>query len=476
MQKKNGLGIFGQLSLLLVPLFIFSGCNSGGGGGVAAIIPIPIIVSTVPANSATGVPTNRGLTATFSMELDPSSITTTSFVVTQGGAPVFGTVSSIGSTAIFRPTTAFSVSTAITATLTTAAKSVAGKALAANSSWSFTTGATTDTTAPTVSSTFPLDSASAVPLNRTVVATFSEALDPVTITSSTFTVTQSGSAVAGTVSVAGANALFMPTNNLGSNLNYVATITTGVKDLAGNTLATNKIWSFTTGSSVATGPAAVNLATAADFVILAKSGIDTVPTSAVTGDMGVSPIDSTAVTGFSLSLHSSGVYSTSPQVSGNIYAANYTVPAPSKMTTAIADMQTAYTDASGRTTPDFTELGAGDISGMTLTPGLYKWGTGLAINSNVTLSGSPNDIWIFQIAGGLTQANGTQITLIGGALAKNIFWQSFGSVSIGTTSHFEGNILSQTSIALNTGASINGRLLAQTAVTLKSSTVSKPAP
>ena len=128
-------------------------------------------------------------------------------------------------------------------------------------------------------------------------------------------------------------------------------------------------------------------------------------------------------------------------------------------------MQTAYTDAAGRTTPDFTELGAGQIGGLTLVPGLYKWGTDVLISSDVTLSGGPNDVWIFQIAGKITQANGTMIHLSGGALAANIFWQSFGDVSLGTTAHFEGVIIAQTAISLATGASINGRLLAQTAVT-----------
>ncbi|MEK7743052.1 MAG: ice-binding family protein, partial [Elusimicrobiota bacterium] len=149
---------------------------------------------------------------------------------------------------------------------------------------------------------------------------------------------------------------------------------------------------------------------------------------------------------------------------------------PSNLTTAVSDMETAYTDAAGRTLPDFTELGAGDISGMTLVPGLYKWGTGVLISSNVTLAGGPNDVWIFQIAGDLTQAAATSVILTGGALPKNIFWQTFGIADIGTTAHFEGIILSQTAINLGTGASINGRLLAQTAVTLDSSTVVQPAP
>jgi len=221
--------------------------------------------------------------------------------------------------------------------------------------------------------------------------------------------------------------------------------------------------------------APVNLGTAGNFVILTKSGISTVPGSAVTGDIGVSPINSTAITGFSLMLTAGSSFATSAQVTGNVYAPDYAAPTSVNLTAAIGDMQTAYSDAAGRTTPDFTELGAGQIGGLTLVPGLYKWSTDVLISSDVTLSGGPNDVWIFQIAGKITQANGTQVHLTGGALAANIFWQAFGLVAIGTTAHFEGIIMAQTSISLATGASINGRLLAQTAVTLEANSVTVPA-
>ena len=219
----------------------------------------------------------------------------------------------------------------------------------------------------------------------------------------------------------------------------------------------------------------VNLGTAGNFVILSKSGISTVPTSVVTGDIGVSPIESTAITGFSLSLAAASPFATSAMITGKVYAPGYADPTPANLTTAIGDMETAYTDAAGRSIPDFTELGAGEIGGLTLVPGLYKWGTDVLISSDVTFSGGPNDVWIFQIAGKITQANGTRIHLAGGALAANIFWQAFGDVTLGTTAHFEGIIMAQTSISLGTGASINGRLLAQTAVTLEANTVTAPA-
>ena len=229
-------------------------------------------------------------------------------------------------------------------------------------------------------------------------------------------------------------------------------------------------------AAIAAGPTPVNLRTAGDFVILAKTGISTTGVTSVTGDIGVSPIGATGITGFGLILHSSGTYSTSSLETGKIYASNYTDPTPTKMTTAVSDMQTAYTDAAGRTLPDSTELGAGNITGKTLTHGLYKWGTGVHIDAaGVTISGSATDIWIFQVGINLTVANNAHVTLSGGALASNIFWQVAGEVTIGTTAVMNGNILCQTQIAMNTGATLNGRALAQTAVTLIANTVTSPA-
>jgi hypothetical protein len=227
------------------------------------------------------------------------------------------------------------------------------------------------------------------------------------------------------------------------------------------------------GSTPSTLP--VNLRTAGNYAILAKSRISTVPTSAVTGDIGVSPAAATLITGFSLIADSTNVFSTSSQVTGKAYAADYAVPTPSNLTTAIGDMQLAFTDAAGRA-PTVTELGAGNIGGKTLTPGVYKWSTGLLIPTNVILTGSATDVWIFQIAQNLTMSNAAGVSLTGGAVAKNVFWQVAGLVDLGTTAHCEGVILTQTLINMQTGASINGRLMAQTAVTIASSTVVQPAP
>ncbi|MEN6492455.1 MAG: ice-binding family protein [Rectinema sp.] len=333
-----------------------------------------------------------------------------------------------------------------------------------------------DTTAPAIISTTPVDTATSVARNKSVTATFSEEMDPTTITEAIFTLKQGVTSIPGTVTYAGTLATLNPTGDLAANTVYTATITAGAKDPAGNALAADKEWAFTTGESTIAGPAAVNLGTAGDFAILAKSGIDTVPTSVVTGDIGVSPITATAMTGFSLVMDSTNAFSRSSQVDGKAYAANYTDPTPSMMTTAISDMETAYNDAAGRAIPDFVELNGGQIGELILVPGLYKWGTDVLISMDVTLDGGPNDVWIFQISGGITQASGKRVNLTGGALPKNIFWQTFGPVALDTTAHLEGIVMSYTEITLATGASVNGRLFSQTAVTIDSSTVTKPAP
>jgi hypothetical protein len=220
--------------------------------------------------------------------------------------------------------------------------------------------------------------------------------------------------------------------------------------------------------------APVSLGTAGDYVILAKSGVACVPTSDITGDIGLSPAAASYLTGFSLSMDAGNEFSTSSQVTGKIYSADYLGPTPARMTAAISDMETAYTAAANRTDPDYTELYAGDISGRTLGPGIYKWGTGLLISRDVTLKGDMDDVWIFQVAGGITMESGARVMLSGGAKAAKVFWQSFGAVSLNSTAHLEGIVLSQTEITLATGASVNGRLLAQTQVTMDSSTVKAP--
>ena len=216
------------------------------------------------------------------------------------------------------------------------------------------------------------------------------------------------------------------------------------------------------------------LGAAGTYAILAESAVSDVPTSAITGDVGLSPAAASYITGFALTR--AGTKWTAPQVVGGVYAANNDPPTPMNLTTAVANMQTAYTDAAGRPTPKFLNLGAGAIGGLSLTPGLYKWTTNVTIPTDIAIAGAPNDVWIFQISGNLTMSAAKKMTLSGGAQPKNIVWQVAGAVDLGTTSHAEGIILSKTAITLETGASINGRLFAQTAVNVAGATVTAPAP
>ena len=222
-------------------------------------------------------------------------------------------------------------------------------------------------------------------------------------------------------------------------------------------------------------PAPVNLGTAGDFVILAKTEISTTGTTGITGDIGLSPSAATYITGFGLIMDASGTFSTSSLITGKGYASDYTTPTPTKMTTAIGDMETAYTDAAGRTLPDYTELYTGNLTGHTLTHGLYNWSSTVSVaGAGVTISGTVTDVWIFQIAQNLDLTSGAIVTLSGGAKASNIFWQVAGQVTLGTTVAMKGIILCKTQVAMNTGATLNGRALAQTAVTLNADVVTAP--
>lgn len=222
----------------------------------------------------------------------------------------------------------------------------------------------------------------------------------------------------------------------------------------------------------------ISLGTAGNYAVLAKTGIDTAANpSVITGNMAVGPgVTSTAITGFALVLPAAGQFSTSAQVIGNVYAADYAVPTPTAVDTASNDMGTAYTEAAGRTASSAatTNVGAGTLTSLTLAPGVYEWGTSVNIPTNLTLNGSATDVWIFKIAGTLDMAAAKSVILSGGALAKNIYWQVADAVAIGADTHFEGTILGQTSITFGNHASINGRLLAQSAVNLDATTVTAP--
>jgi hypothetical protein len=327
---------------------------------------------------------------------------------------------------------------------------------------------------PLVLSTSPVDGTNGVPLNGSLSVTFNRAMDPATLTAASFTLTSGATPVQGTVTYSHAVAALWPAARLASHATFTATITTGATSVLGVPLEANHAWRITTGDTT-TSELPVSLGTAGNFAILAKSGISTVPTSAITGNIGVSPAAATYITGFSLTADSTHVFASSLQVTGRVYAADYAPPTPSNMTTAVGDMEAAFSDAAARA-PDVTGLGAGNIGGMTLAPGVYRWVTGLLIAADVTLTGSATDVWIFQIGQDLTMSSAAKVLLAGGAQPRNVFWQVAGRVDLGTAAHCEGVVLTRTSATLRTGASIHGRLLAQTAVNIDGSTAVEPAP
>jgi len=320
-----------------------------------------------------------------------------------------------------------------------------------------------DTIAPTVTSTVPANAASGVPINQKVIATFSESMDPSTISTTTFTLTQGSTSISGAVTYAGTTATFTPTTNLEPGNTYTATITVGARDVAGNALARNFVWSFTTLPDtmpppvIPLGPATVALGAAAPYGILAGAGVTNSGPTIINGSLGASP---------------TGTLTGAPTVTGSTDLANPAAAAAKLALTA------AYNDAAGRTLNAISL--PGDLSGLTLAPGLYKNSTSVMLSAgNVTLDaqGNPNATWIFQMGSTLTTISGTQVVLAGGAKAANIFWQVGSSATLGTTSIFKGNILSAISISVNTGAVVEGRLLTQTgAVTLLSNVVTVPNP
>src|SRR5450759_1005553 len=306
----------------------------------------PTVTLTDPANSAIGVIRNKPIVITFSEPMDQATINSLTYTLKQGSTSVPGAVTYTGTKATFTPASNLEYNKIYTGTITTGAKDLAGNALAGNNTFSFTTGDAPDVIPPVVNSKDPLSDVTGVALDKVVALTFSEAMKTSTINTTTFTLMQGTTPVLGAITNTGTTFRFTPTAPLTAGLLYTATITTGATDVAGNALAANTEWSFTTGT--ATSGQGVNLGTAGDFVILAKTAVSTTGTTAITGDIGLSPAAASFITGFGLVMDATGTFSTSVPlilVTGKVYASDYTPPTPAKMTTAVSDMEAAYTDA-----------------------------------------------------------------------------------------------------------------------------------
>jgi len=487
--------------------------------GATADLTAPTIISTVPASAAINVPTNQTITATFSKPMDPSTIvasgTFTVAVAGVGGAAVAGTVSYTGTTATFKPTANLAASTQFTAKITAAAKDLSGNALGAGvapNPWNFTTGTGPNTTAPTITFTSPANVATGVALNKTVNATFSTAMDPLTITApGTFTLAVAGvngAAVTGTVTYDSQTniATFAPSANLTASTQYTATVTNSAKDLAGNALAAGLVpnpWNFTTGTTV--GPVGPNLASAAPFGAfgggagITNQGINTV----INGDIGTTGA-STLVTGF----HDAGpgcIYTETPLNIGTVNGSIDTAPPPptvacpsegTAVTAAIAnqaalDALAAFNNLSPASRPGGIDPSAGQLGAQVLAPGIYKaaGGSYILTGSDLTLDaqGDINAIWVFQAASSLTVgAPGAprNIILVNGAQAKNVFWYVGSSATINAAGGgtMVGTIIASAGVNFSTAGNValvtlDGRALALNAsVTMVNTVINVPAP
>ncbi|HSY17836.1 MAG TPA: ice-binding family protein [Candidatus Acidoferrales bacterium] len=321
---------------------------------------------------------------------------------------------------------------------------------------------------PTVDSTIPADTATGVAINNNIAATFNEMMDLSTIGNATFTLMQGTTNVAGTVTYSGVTAVFNPANNLKPNTLYTATITTGVRNLTENKLATNFVWSFTTGAQIDpnANSKSINLGAASTFAILAKAGISG-GADQINGDVGLDPGSAQGID--------------PSEINGTIHVNDQ----------AVIDAQAGLLDAYDQVVSLSVNAISlpGNLGGLTLAPGLYVNASstgisGTGANAILTLNaqGNANAVFIFKMGSTLTTDPGTSIVLSGGAQAKNIFWQVGSSATLGTTSIFKGNIMAAVTITVNNGSVVNGRLFAGSggdasgAVTVQSSTITVPAP
>jgi hypothetical protein len=461
--------------------------------GSSSDVTRPTVVSADPVNGAAGVMLNKKISVTFSEVMKSSSIINpATFILKQGATVMTGTITYAGVTAVFSPSAALASNTVYTATITTAAQDLAGNAMLNDYTWSFTTGVASDNILPTVIFTDPVNGATGVVLNKKVTATFSEAMNILTINNGTFLLKQGSTPVAGTVTHTGTTATFSPSVNLTISTVYTATITTGAQDLSGNGLAANYVWSFSTGT--ATPPPFLGSASIfgafGGSAGITNQGINTVVNNGSIGTTGAS----TLVTGFHDGT-TGDVYTETPLNIGNVTGRIYTAPPfPGTATSfgiatqALLDATAAYNSISPASQPGGIDPGAGELGGLTLPPGVYKSASGTfkITTGNLTLDamGDPNARWIFQTAAGLTvgipgPSGARSVMLINGAQAGNVYWYVGSAATINGAGGgvMTGAILSSAGVTFSTAGNtvqtvLNGRAISLNAsVTLVNTTI-----
>ena len=426
---------------LLVAVFLI-GCSGVSNAPPPQASDAPTVLIQVAPTEAIG--TTREVAVLFSKPMDPASINTNTFVV--GGAAGTVTYDTTNQIAAFKPVGAFAPNTMYKATIKVGARDMSGTPLAAPFLFSFTTRATADTSLPTIAAVNVAAGAPCVPLDQKIKITFTEQMDSLTINPTTVFI----AGVSGSVSydVVSQNATVTPSANLAANTLFTITVTTGATDLGGNSMAAPFQQTFTTGPCQGGGVPPVALCPfIGGFSVLAGSAVTNTGSTVVSGDVGVSP--GTAVTGFPPGLASGAIHS-----------------ADGAAAQAKAALTAGYLDAAGRSGGTAV---AGDLVGQTLTAGVYKSTSSLALSGDVTLDaqGNPAAVFIFQISSTLTTGSGSHVVLANGATACNVFWQVGSSATLGTFSVFKGNILALTSITITTGVNLDGRALARNgAVTL----------
>ena len=452
----------------------------------------PTVDQQTPAQNASA-PANTQVVATFNEDMRPSSLNSTSFTLNTSvnNTPIAGSVSyAVGArTATFTPTSPapLPANTAFTATIGTAATDLAGNALLIPKVWTFTTANVLDTTAPTVNLVSPVNDSAGVCLNTTVKATFSEPMATMSLSTNTLTLAPSsslGTTVSAVVTYDALTqiAVIHPSANLTANTVYTVTVeggAWGVKDLANNAMQADKVWRFSTGTGDC--QSIVELGAASNFAILGSAAITNIPTSLITGDVGLTPDTGANITGFSAPL-------TCPEVVGHIYAVNNTGPAcalvdavllSNAKTDALAAFAHATGAARGTPTPITT-----DLAGLTFYPGLYESLTSIDLSAGGILTldaqGDPNAVFVIRSATAINALSTSQVVLSGGAKASKVFWSAGSAITLGVNSVMKGSLLASTAITLQTGAQLEGRALNQgaaaAAITCDACTITLPSP